>query len=162
MAAFDSAPVGYLIDDGTVSIGMALTLFMIPASKAVGGRLLDWDDAKKIPWGILLLFGGGLAIAKGFTTSGLSGYVASQLQVLLGDDADIKGSVNVGDRVSIGARTVIKIKTIVGHDTSIGTDCLIKRNVQIGHDVLMGNNVTVELGAVIPDYSVIDDGATVP
>ncbi|MCG8414367.1 MAG: SLC13 family permease [Pseudomonadales bacterium] len=85
LQSFDTQPVGYLIDDGTVSIGMALTLFMIPASKAIGGRLLDWDDAKKIPWGILLLFGGGLAIAKGFTTSGLSGYIASQLQVWLGD-----------------------------------------------------------------------------
>jgi sodium-dependent dicarboxylate transporter 2/3/5 len=80
-----SAPVGYLIDDGTVSIGMALTLFMIPAGKAIGGKLLSWDDAKKIPWGILLLFGGGLAIAKGFTTSGLSDYIASQLQIWLGD-----------------------------------------------------------------------------
>ena len=78
-------PVGYMIDDGTVSIGMALTLFMIPASKEIGGRLLDWDDAKKIPWGILLLFGGGLAIAKGFNTSGLADFVASQLQVLLAD-----------------------------------------------------------------------------
>ena len=46
---------------------------------------MDWDDAKKIPWGILLLFGGGLAIAKGFTTSGLSDYVATQLAVLLGE-----------------------------------------------------------------------------
>jgi len=80
-----SAPVGYLIDDGTVSIGMALTLFMIPASKAIGGKLLSWEDAKKIPWGILLLFGGGLAIAKGFTTSGLSDYIASQLQIWLGN-----------------------------------------------------------------------------
>lgn len=79
-----SAPVGYLIDDGTVSIGMALTLFMIPAGNAIGGKLLSWDDAKKIPWGILLLFGGGLAIAKGFTTSGLSDYIASQLQIWLG------------------------------------------------------------------------------
>ena len=78
-------PVGHLIDDGTVSVGMALTLFMIPAGKAIGGKLLSWDDAKKIPWGILLLFGGGLAIAKGFTTSGLSDYIASQLQVWLGN-----------------------------------------------------------------------------
>ena len=44
-----SSPVGYMIDDGTVSIGMALTLFMIPAGKAIGGKLLSWDDAKKFP-----------------------------------------------------------------------------------------------------------------
>lgn len=80
-----ASPVGYLLDDGTVSIAMALTLFIIPASKQVGGRLLDWDDAKKVPWGILLLFGGGLALAKGFNTSGLSVYIAEQLQQSLGD-----------------------------------------------------------------------------
>lgn len=85
LMSIDSDPVGYLIDDGTVSIAMALTLFILPASKQVGGRLLDWEDTKKVPWGILLLFGGGLALAKGFSTSGLSVYVASQLQVLLGD-----------------------------------------------------------------------------
>ncbi len=80
-----SSPVGYMIDDGTVSIAMALSLFMIPASKKIGGRLMDWDDAKNIPWGILLLFGGGLAIAKGFSTSGLGVYIAGQLQLMLGD-----------------------------------------------------------------------------
>ncbi len=84
LTSFGGSPVGYMIDDGTVSIAMALTLFVIPASKEVGGRLLDWDDAKKIPWGILLLFGGGLAIAKGFSTSGLSDYVAMQLGEMLG------------------------------------------------------------------------------
>jgi len=85
LVRLDMSPVGNLIDDGTISIAMALTLFIIPASKATGGRLLDWDDAKKVPWGILLLFGGGLAIAKGFSTSGLSDYIAIQLQSLLGD-----------------------------------------------------------------------------
>ncbi len=85
LESIGTTPVGYMIDDGTVSIAMALTLFMIPASKAVGGRLLDWEDARKVPWGILLLFGGGLAIAKGFGTSGLSDYIAAQLQVLMGD-----------------------------------------------------------------------------
>lgn len=78
-------PVGDMIDDGTVSIAMALTLFIIPAAKANGGRLLDWEDTHKLPWGILLLFGGGLAIAKGFGTSGLTDYIAMQLQSLLGD-----------------------------------------------------------------------------
>lgn len=89
LVGMGSPPVGYMIDDGTVSIAMALTLFMIPAGKAIGGRLLDWDDAAKIPWGILLLFGGGLAIAKGFETSGLGDYVAAQLQLLMGDAAPL-------------------------------------------------------------------------
>lgn len=85
LTSFGADPVGYMIDDGTVSIAMALLLFILPASKEVGGRLMDWEDAKKVPWGILLLFGGGLALAKGFTTSGLGAYIAGQLQSLLGD-----------------------------------------------------------------------------
>ncbi|MCY4263958.1 MAG: SLC13 family permease [Gammaproteobacteria bacterium] len=89
LVSIGNRPVGSLIDDSTVSIGMALTLFMIPAGKTIGGRLLDWDDAKKIPWGILLIFGGGLAIAKGFATSGLSDYVATQLQFWLGNSSPL-------------------------------------------------------------------------
>ncbi len=85
LLSLGSNPVGHMIDDGTVSIAMALLLFITPASKKAGGRLMHWEDAKKLPWGILLLFGGGLALAKGFTTSGLGAYIAGQLQVLLGD-----------------------------------------------------------------------------
>ena len=85
LAAAGSSPVGFMIDDGSVSVAVALTLFMIPAAKENGGRLMDWEDAKRVPWGILLLFGGGLAIAKGFGTSGLSDYIAAQLATLLGD-----------------------------------------------------------------------------
>ncbi len=85
LRSIGAEPVGYMIDDGSVSIAVALMLFMIPASKAVGGRLMDWEDAKRVPWGILILFGGGLAIAKGFGASGLSDYVAVLLGDLLGD-----------------------------------------------------------------------------
>ncbi|MDX1491492.1 MAG: SLC13 family permease [Pseudohongiellaceae bacterium] len=83
LSKFGIAPVGAYIDDGTVSIGVALTLFMIPASKEQGGFLLDWDSAKKVPWGILLLFGGGLAMAKGFAVSGLSAYLADLFEQML-------------------------------------------------------------------------------
>lgn len=79
----ESSGVAGLIDDGTVSIAMALLLFVIPAGKATGGRLMDWDAAKKVPWGILLLFGGGLALAKGFSVSGLSHWIGIQLQDVL-------------------------------------------------------------------------------
>jgi sodium-dependent dicarboxylate transporter 2/3/5 len=79
--------IGLLIDDGTVSIAMALLLFLIPASKEKGGRLMDWEAAKAVPWGILLLFGGGLALAKGFEVSGLSRWIGSGFHVLAGAPA---------------------------------------------------------------------------
>ena len=109
LAWFGSEPISYMIDDGTVSIAMALMLFMIPASNQIGGKLLDWEDAKKIPWGILLLFGGGLAIAKGFSTSGLGTYVAEQLQVLLGDSSPLS--------IVISTVTFITLLTEVASNT---------------------------------------------
>ena len=63
---------------------MALLLFLIPASKEKGGRLMDWQATKAVPWGILLLFGGGLALAKGFEVSGLSAWIGSRFEVLAG------------------------------------------------------------------------------
>ena len=57
-------------NDASVALIGAITLFIV--SDGEGGRLLDWDQASKIPWGILLLFAGGICIAKAFAVSGLS------------------------------------------------------------------------------------------
>jgi len=70
------------VDDGTVAMFMALTLFLIPAGNRSGERLMDWNTAKNLPWGILLLFGGGFALAAGFKQSGLSLWIGSQLAFL--------------------------------------------------------------------------------
>jgi sodium-dependent dicarboxylate transporter 2/3/5 len=56
--------------DSTVALFAVVLMFLIPNGK--GSRLLDWETAKTIPWGMLLLFAGGIAIAKGFVASGLS------------------------------------------------------------------------------------------
>ncbi|PYZ96647.1 anion transporter [Alteribacter lacisalsi] len=69
------------INDTTIAIAAAVTLFLIPSIRTPG-RIMDWDTAKKLPWGILLLFGGGLAIAAGFTETGLAEYIGNQLTVL--------------------------------------------------------------------------------
>ena len=60
----------------------AMVLFMVPVGSGGQGRVLDWKDSRDIPWGILLLFGGGLAIAVGFRDTGLSSWMGSQLTVL--------------------------------------------------------------------------------
>ncbi|MFC4076115.1 SLC13 family permease [Salinithrix halophila] len=72
------------IDDTVIAIGAALLLFLIPSRRKPGQSLLDWDTAKNIPWGILLLFGGGLALAAGITRSGLDKWIGEQLTVLSG------------------------------------------------------------------------------
>ncbi len=75
------------IHDATVAVGMAALLFMIPGGRDEDGRrvpLMDWKTAEKLPWGILLLFGGGFAIAEGFEQTGLSTYVGECLALLAG------------------------------------------------------------------------------
>lgn len=58
------------IGDSTVALAAVVIMFIVPDGKK--GRLLDWQTAQTIPWGMLLLFAGGIAIAKGFVASGLS------------------------------------------------------------------------------------------
>ena len=72
------------LSDGIIAVIFAILLFIIPSVNRKGDHLLDWETAVKLPWGILLLFGGGLAIASGFKSSGLSEWIGSQLMGLQG------------------------------------------------------------------------------
>lgn len=56
--------------DAAVALGAAVTLFLVPDGR--GGRTLDWPTARRIPWGLLLLFSGGICIARAFSTTGLA------------------------------------------------------------------------------------------
>ncbi|WP_309868289.1 SLC13 family permease [Desmospora profundinema] len=71
------------ISDTMIAITAAVALFLIPAAQK-GKRVLDWEVSREVPWGVLLLFGGGLAIAAGFGQSGLAEWVGNQLTVLEG------------------------------------------------------------------------------
>ena len=62
-------------NDASVALLAVVVMFLVPDGK--GSRLLDWERAVTIPWGVLLLFAGGICLAKAFVSSGLS--------VLLGD-----------------------------------------------------------------------------
>ncbi|MBR3117832.1 MULTISPECIES: SLC13 family permease [Oceanobacillus] len=70
------------ISDGMIAMMATVLLFLIPAKASP--RVLEWADSKDIPWGVLLLFGGGLAIAAGFQSSGLSSWLGEQLTILDG------------------------------------------------------------------------------
>ncbi len=100
----DSAIPG--LNDTSIAMAAALALFLVPAGgrrraavagdavahgaggpagtsdPARGGALLDWDTARGLPWGVLLLFGGGLSLAHAVTTTGLAEWIGSALGVL--------------------------------------------------------------------------------
>lgn len=67
------------INDGTVSITIALLLFLVPAKNSQQ-RLLDGKAIGQLPWDIILLFGGGFALANGFIDSGLSAWLADEIR----------------------------------------------------------------------------------
>jgi len=67
------------VNDATIAILSAILLFAIPVDLKEGKFLLDWDWAIKIPWGILLLFGGGIALAAGFKSTGLAAWIGKNL-----------------------------------------------------------------------------------
>lgn len=72
------------LDDTIIAIAAAVILFMLPSKNKKNQRILNWEAAKKIPWGIILLFGGGLAIAAAFDSSGLASWIASQVTIFQG------------------------------------------------------------------------------
>jgi sodium-dependent dicarboxylate transporter 2/3/5 len=72
------------VDDAFVALLAALVLFLIPSKLNKGEALLIWDDAKKLRYDIILMFGSGFALAYGFEMSGLSKWLATSLAVLKG------------------------------------------------------------------------------
>jgi len=72
-------------NDASVALLAVIALFVIPSgSKTESGKqkLLDWKTAQQIPWGILLLFSGGICLAKAFVISGLSAQLGEQLSAV--------------------------------------------------------------------------------
>jgi len=78
---------GIKLDDTLIAIFAASLLFVLPVSLKTGQRILNWEDCQKLPWGVLLLFGGGLTLATQIDNSGLSAYIATQIGQL--------GSINL-------------------------------------------------------------------
>lgn len=72
------------LSDTMIAMIAAILLHMIPASGSKGERILGGDSLKNMPWGVLLLVGGGLALAAGFNGTDLAGWIGSQLLLLEG------------------------------------------------------------------------------
>lgn len=70
-------PSPKMIGDATVAIAMAMLAFLLPGTKEK--RLLDWEEFKRIPWDVLILFGGGFALADALEASGFSKFAGARL-----------------------------------------------------------------------------------
>lgn len=70
------------LNDTVIAIAAAIIMFLIPVRVKDRVFLMDWDTAKEMPWGVLLLFGGGLALAGAISSSGLATWIAESLGVL--------------------------------------------------------------------------------
>lgn len=97
------------VNDSTIAIACALLLFIIPSDFRKREFLLDWNTAVTIPWDILILFGGGFALALGFSESGLTKTVAEQLTVLKGTNLVI---------IVAGVATLVILLTEVTSNTA--------------------------------------------
>lgn len=70
------------MDDTIIGMAGGILLFLVPADRKAFQGILTWEDAAKLPWGIILLFGGGLALADAFESSGLASWIGDSLNGL--------------------------------------------------------------------------------
>jgi sodium-dependent dicarboxylate transporter 2/3/5 len=72
------------LSDPVIAMLAAMLLFLIPVDPAKGTRAMDWDAAVKLPWGVLMLFGGGLTLATAIETNGVSKFIGNASRGLAG------------------------------------------------------------------------------
>lgn len=70
------------LSDAGIAIGAAVALFIIPVDFKKGEFVLDWKDTQKLPWGVLILFGGGLSLAAAISETGLASWIGEGVGAL--------------------------------------------------------------------------------
>lgn len=80
----EAASLGFLVTDEVIAMGAAILLFFIPVDFKKGIFVLDWQCIKKLPWDVLVLFGGGLSLAAAFQKTGLVKSMATAMEAMSG------------------------------------------------------------------------------
>ncbi|WP_130449057.1 DASS family sodium-coupled anion symporter [Zhihengliuella halotolerans] len=113
-----------LISDAGIAMTVSILLFLLPAGAKRGVRLLNWEWAVKLPWGVLLLFGGGLALSAQFSSSGLADWIGEQAQVL--------GTVPLVVLVVVMAAGVIFLTELTSNTATAATFLPVAGGVAMG------------------------------
>ncbi|MFN3965796.1 MAG: SLC13 family permease [Silanimonas lenta] len=112
--------------DTSVALAGALAMLLLGDGK--GGRLLEWKAAERLPWGVLVLFGGGIALSSAFQASGLSTVIAGQLHALASLPLlpmlvlVVTGVVLLSEIVSNTATAVLLMPIMASVAVAIGVD----------------------------------------
>lgn len=100
------------LTDSGVAMAAAVAAFIIPSGKT-GEGLITWEDMRRLPWGVLILFGGGLALAGGMTATGLTLWLGKQLAPL--------GEINIAVLVVCSALLVIFLTELTSNLATTAT-----------------------------------------
>lgn len=112
------------ISDAGIALAAGLLLFLLPAGTRRGVRLLTWDAALDLPWGVLLLFGGGLALSSQFSGSGLTDWI--------GDQAGALGGLPIVLLVVIAAAGIIFLTELTSNTATAATFLPVAGGVALG------------------------------
>lgn len=77
-----NAPWLFAIGDMGIAVAGAVAMFLVPAGGQQKRAILRWDEAVKLPWGVLILFGGGISLGQAVTRTGMSTWIGDQLTTL--------------------------------------------------------------------------------
>lgn len=118
------------LTDDMIAVAAAISLFLIPVDSKNGVFLLDWDSTSKLPWGILLLFGGGLALADALYKTGLidligSAFHGSQINRILFVLALTAATVLLSEIMSNVALVVVFLPVVSGIAQGVGIEPIL-------------------------------------
>lgn len=127
-----AVPFVALLSDAGIAMAAVVALFLVPVSRRHGVAALDWPTVQRgVPWGVLLLFGGGLAIAAAIQASGLDGWIGTQFEGLsVLPTVLLVASVTLGvllltEITSNTATAATFLPVLAGVATGIGVDPLL-------------------------------------
>lgn len=110
--------------DTGVAVFVAFLLFLIPRSSRDSGGILKWSDTRELPWGILLLFGGGLSLAKAITTTKLADWIGQGIAQL--------GTLPIVLIVAIALLAILTVTELMSNTAATATFLPIVASVAIG------------------------------